>query len=97
MLKNVVKMDTWGECRTDKAPPYTEEVPRELDAVYETALQFVNELPITTRLQSWIVVVPKNVGVKGTLPLEYTNAPATMATAPPIACLRITSKLHRRA
>jgi len=58
--KNV---DTRGECNTDTAPPYTEVVPRELDAdPPETALQFVNELPITAMRQSWTVVVPNDVG-----------------------------------
>jgi len=95
-----LNMDTWGECSSDTAPPYTEEVPREVDVgppVNETALQFVNELPVTAMRLSWTVVVPKD----GRNPapgsnVVYTNAPATMATAPPIACSRITPKLKRK-
>ena len=88
-----LRSDTWGECSSDTAPPYTEEVPREVDLgppVNETALQSVNELPVTAMRLSWTVVVPKD-GSSATLSdMVYTNAPATMATAPPIACSRIT-------
>ncbi len=88
-------VDTWGECRTDKAPPCTEEVPRDGPAVNETALHFVKKLPVIAIRQPCMVVVPKDVsGVENPL---YTNAPATMARAPPIACSSITSILNRRA
>jgi hypothetical protein len=43
-----MNMDTWGECSTDNAPPYTEEVPRDCPSVVETAEQFVSELLITS-------------------------------------------------
>ena len=59
-----MNVDTWGECRKDKAPPYTEAVPRELDAgppVNETASQSVNELPVTATRQSCIEVAPNDV------------------------------------
>jgi hypothetical protein len=51
--------DTWGECSSDTAPPYTEVVPRDGPPVNETALHFVNELPMTAMRLSWKVVVPK--------------------------------------
>jgi hypothetical protein len=59
LLKNV---DTWGECSRDKAPPYTEAVPRAGPPVNETASQSVNELPVTKTRQSCIEVAPNNVG-----------------------------------
>jgi hypothetical protein len=85
--------DTWGECISDTAPPYTEVVPREVESENETALQFVNELPVTAMRLSRIVVIPKDVYMSVGSPNRtrlYTNAPATMTTAPPIACSRIT-------
>ena len=90
--------DTWGECISDTAPPYTEVVPREVESENETALQFVNELPVTAMRLFWKVVVPREGRNPAPDPnVVYTNAPATMATAPPIACSRITSQLKRRA
>ncbi len=94
----LMNVDTWGECSSDTAPPYTEEVPREVDLgppVNETALQFVNELPVTAMRLSWTVVVPKDVRLPSLRNMLYTNAPATMATAPPIACSRIQTKMAR--
>ncbi len=58
LLKNV---DTWGECSRDKAPPYTEAVPRAGPPVNETASQSVNELPVTKTRQS-LEVAPNDVG-----------------------------------
>jgi len=51
--------DTWGACSSDTAPPYTEVVPRDGPPVNETALQFVNELPVTAMRLFWKVVVPR--------------------------------------
>jgi hypothetical protein len=83
--------NTWGECSSATAPPYTEVVPRD-GPLNETALQFVNELPVTAMRLSRTVVDPKIGRFPKPGPNEvYTNAPATMATAPPIACARITS------
>ncbi len=57
-----IDVDTWGECSRDKAPPYTEAVPRAGPPVNETASQCVNELPETETRQSCIEVVPNTVG-----------------------------------
>ena len=54
-------VDTWGECSRDKAPPYTEAVPRAGPPVNETAEQSVNELPVTATRESCIEVVPNDV------------------------------------
>ena len=88
--------DTWGECSRDKAPPYTEAVPRAGPPVNETALQSANELPVTETRQSCIEVVPNDVETNAAVvAMLLTNAPVTMATAPPIACLRVTSNTER--
>ncbi len=90
------KTETWGECSTDSAPPYTEV---ELDAtppVKETAEQSVKELSVNATLESMTVVTPNAVGTNlSSKFMLYTKAPTTMATAPPIACSRITSKQTR--
>jgi hypothetical protein len=97
-----LNVDTWGECSSDKAPPYTEVVPKDGPAVNETALQFVNELLVTAIRLFRTVVIPKDVepapGISNWFVL-YRNTPATIATAPPIACsyISITPKLKRRA
>ena len=54
-------VDTWGECRRDKAPPYTEVMPRAGPPVNETASQSVNELRLTATRQSCIDVFPNVV------------------------------------
>ena len=59
-----MNVDTWGECSRDKAPPYTEAVPRADPAVNETASQSVNELSVTATRQSCIDVFPNFVGDK---------------------------------
>ena len=56
-----MNVDTWGECSRDKAPPYTEAVPRAGPPVNETASQSVNEQPVTATRQSCIEVVPNDV------------------------------------
>jgi hypothetical protein len=61
LLKNV---ETWGACSMDKAPPYTEAVPRAGPPVNETASQSVNELPVTATRQSCIEVVPNDIEEK---------------------------------
>ena len=47
-----MNVDTWGECSTDTAPPYTEEVPRDCPVVVELAEQFVNELAVNAMQES---------------------------------------------
>jgi hypothetical protein len=60
----ILNADTWGECSRDKAPPYTEAVPRAGPPVNDTASQFVNELLVTATRQSCIKVAPNIVGEK---------------------------------
>ena len=57
-----MNVDTWGKCSRDKAPPYTEAVPRAGPPVNETASQSANELPVTATRQSCIEVAPNDVG-----------------------------------
>jgi hypothetical protein len=57
-LPEPMNEDTWGECSNDKAPPYTEEVPRDCPAVVELAEQLENEQPVTSMRESWTAVVP---------------------------------------
>ena len=90
-----INWDTWGECSTANAPPYTKDVPK-LDAfppVNETAEQFVNELAETAIREFWRTVLPETsadgFAIKENM---LTEAPTTTATAPPIACICITSK-----
>jgi hypothetical protein len=54
--------ETWGECSTDNAPPYTEVVPNELGEgppVSETAEQFVNVQLVTVTRESCTVLASK--------------------------------------
>ena len=90
--------DTWGECSTDTAPPYTEEVPRDCPSVVDLDKQLVNELLVTAMQESCTVVDPIDaVLIVLSLPLLNTNAPKTMAKAPPIACKCVTSRSTGRA
>jgi hypothetical protein len=87
-------MYTWGEKNSDNAPPYAEAVPRALNEVKETAEQFVNELPVTAMRESTTVVVLISNNVSNDVDCIFcTSDPTTMATAPPIACTRITSSI----
>jgi hypothetical protein len=93
-----LKMETWGECSTDSAPPYTEVVLDAAPSVNETAEQSEKELPVTATRESSTVVAPKSVETDLSVELsECMNTPTTMATAPPIACSQMTSKQKGRA
>ncbi len=59
-----MNVDTCGECSTNKAPPYTEEVPRDCPFVVEFAEQFVKELAVTAMRESCTAVDPKETRVK---------------------------------
>jgi hypothetical protein len=56
--KPCLKLETWGEWSIAKAPPKTEDVPREL-SVTDTAAQFVTLLRLNTTTEFVMEVLPK--------------------------------------
>ncbi len=72
------------------APPNTEDVPREL-SVSDAAVQFVTLLRLISTIESCTEILPKETGPELTGPMKLViYALTATATAPPIACTRVT-------
>jgi hypothetical protein len=92
----VLKLETWGDCSIAKAPPKTEDEPREL-SVTDTAVQFVALLRLNTTREFVMEVLPKEASPELNVPAEFIiYTPTTTATVPPIACTSVTRALSHR-
>jgi len=85
----LLKSETWGEFSIAKAPPKTEDEPREL-SVTDSAVQFVALLRLNTTTEFVMEVLLTETPPVLNVPKEFlTYTLTTTATAPPIACTSI--------